>query len=86
MALTNYLSQSLIMTSVFFGGRGAQMGNVDKPGLWAITVAIWALQFVWSPLWLSRFEMGPFEWVSRCLTLGRRIPILKHQYRGRDAV
>jgi uncharacterized protein len=77
MAFTNYLSQSLIMTSIFFGGRGALMGKVDRPALWAIIIAIWALQLVWSPIWLSRFEMGPFEWVWRCLTLGRRVPILK---------
>lgn len=77
MAFTNYLTQSLIMTSIFYGGRGALMGEVDRPGLWAITIAIWAVQLTWSLLWLSRFEMGPFEWIWRCLTLGRRVPLVK---------
>jgi uncharacterized protein len=77
MAFTNYLTQSLIMTSIFYGGRGALMGDVDRPALWAIVVAIWGLQLIWSPLWLSRFEMGPFEWAWRCLTYGRRVPLLK---------
>jgi uncharacterized protein len=49
MAFTNYLSPSLIMTSIFYGGRGALMGEVDRPGLWAIVIAIWALQLIWSP-------------------------------------
>ncbi|MFT3763487.1 MAG: DUF418 domain-containing protein [Pseudoxanthomonas sp.] len=78
MAFTNYLMQSLIMTSIFYGGRGALMGEVDRPALWGIVFGIWILQMTWSPLWLSRFEMGPFEWGWRCLTHGRRIPFLKH--------
>ena len=77
MAFTNYLTQSIIMTTIFYGGRGGLMGQIDRPGLWAIVVGIWALQLVWSPLWLSRFEMGPFEWAWRCLTYGRRVPLLK---------
>ncbi|WP_158824556.1 DUF418 domain-containing protein [Granulicella sp. S156] len=31
----------------------------------------------WSSIWLSRFEMGPFEWAWRCLTYGRLVPFLK---------
>ena len=77
MAFTNYLTQSLIMTSIFYGGRGGLMGQVDRPALWAIVIAVWALQLTWSPWWLKRFEMGPFEWVWRCLTMGRRLPIRK---------
>jgi uncharacterized protein len=77
MAFTNYLTQSLIMTTIFYGGRGALMGEIDRPGLWAITVAVWTLQLIWSPLWLSRFEMGPFEWLWRCLTAGARMPFRK---------
>lgn len=77
MAFTNYLSQSIIMTTIFYGGRGALMGEVNRPGLWLITLAIWALQLIWSPLWLARFEMGPFEWVWRMLTIGKVIPFKK---------
>ena len=77
MAFTNYLTQSLLMTSIFYGGRGSLMGEVDRPGLWALTLAIWILQLIWSPLWLARFEMGPLEWAWRCLTLGRRVPLRK---------
>ncbi|KAF1005242.1 MAG: hypothetical protein GAK28_03494 [Luteibacter sp.] len=75
MAFTNYLTQSLIMTSIFYGGRGGWMGQVDRPVLWAIVVGVWCLQLIWSPLWMSRFDMGPFEWVWRCFTYGRRVPI-----------
>lgn len=71
MAFTNYLAQSVIMTAIFYGGRGLGLhGEVDRPGLAAITIAIWALQILWSRWWLDRFEMGPLEWVWRRLYRG----------------
>ena len=72
MAFTNYLTQSLIMTAIFYGGRG--------PGLfWQVTLAqdvplvigIWLVQLVWSPTWLSAFQYGPFEWIWRSLSFAR---------------
>lgn len=78
MAFTNYLTQSLIMASLFYMPWGPRLyGQVEPAGLWAIVLGVWALQLVWSPLWLSRFEMGPLEWVWRCLTYGRRFPFVK---------
>lgn len=69
MAFTNYITQSLIMTTIFWGGRGFGLfGQVDRPTLLAIVLAVWALQLVWSPLWLSRFQMGPLEWIWRRLS------------------
>ncbi len=71
MAFTNYLTQSLIMTVLFYGGRGLDLhGKVDRPGLAAITVAIWIVQILWSRWWMDRFEMGPLEWVWRRLYRG----------------
>ncbi|CAN5427370.1 DUF418 domain-containing protein [soil metagenome] len=78
MAFTNYLTQTIIMASIFYMPWGPHLyGHVEPAGLWAIVAAIWLLQLIWSPLWLSRFEMGPLEWVWRCLTYGRRVPLLK---------
>lgn len=69
MAFTNYIAQSVIMTTIFYGGRGFGLwGEVDRPTLWAIVLAVWAVQLIWSPLWLSRFKMGPLEWVWRRLS------------------
>ena len=71
MAFTNYLTQSLIMTAVFYGGRGLNLhGEVDRPGLAAITAGIWIVQILWSRWWMDRFEMGPLEWVWRRLYRG----------------
>ncbi|CAN5427529.1 DUF418 domain-containing protein [soil metagenome] len=77
MAFTNYLTQSIIMTSIFYGGRGGLMGEVDRPGLWAIVIAIWIVQLIWSTLWLSKFQMGPLEWVWRSLSYGRFVALRK---------
>ena len=78
MAFTNYLTQSLIMASLFYMPWGPRLYGQIEPGmLWAFIGGVWVLQLVWSPLWLSRFEMGPLEWVWRTLTYGRPAPLLK---------
>ena len=78
MAFTNYLTQTLIMTTIFYGGRGlGWFGHIGWPELWWVIGGVWVAQLVWSPLWLSVFAMGPLEWVWRCLTYGRRVPLTK---------
>lgn len=78
MAFTNYLTQSLIITAIFWGGRGlGLMGDLDRVGAMLCVLGVWALQIIWSPLWLSRFRMGPLEWVWRCLTHGQWVSIRK---------
>ncbi|AAK22699.1 membrane protein, putative [Caulobacter vibrioides CB15] len=72
MAFTNYLTQSLIMTTIFWSGRGLGLfGEFNRVELWGCVIAIWALQLIWSPLWLSRFSMGPMEWIWRRLAYGK---------------
>ncbi len=76
MAFTNYLTQTLIMTTIFYMPWGPRLfGQVDYPMQWAIVVGVWALQLIWSPLWLSKFTMGPFEWLWRRLSYGRDLPL-----------
>lgn len=76
MAFTNYLTQTLIMTTIAYGGRGlGWYGEIGWPEMWGIIGAVWVVQLIWSPLWLSVFRMGPIEWVWRCLTYRRWLPI-----------
>jgi uncharacterized protein len=78
MAFTNYLSQTLIMTTIFYGGRGlGWYGQIGWPEMWMVIGSVWAAQLIWSPLWLSVFQMGPLEWLWRCLTYKRMVPLLK---------
>jgi uncharacterized protein len=71
MAFTNYLSQTLICGLLFFGFGLGWYGTFNRPALLGVTLGIWALQLWWSPWWLTRFRMGPFEWVWRRLTYGK---------------
>jgi uncharacterized protein len=78
MAFTNYLTQTLIMTTIFYGGRGlGYFGEIGWPQMWLVIGAVWIVQLIWSPLWLSRFTMGPFEWVWRRLTYRRPVSLLR---------
>lgn len=79
MAFTNYLTQSILMTVLLYGGRGPGLyGKVDRPFLAAAVAAIWLLQILWSRWWMARFTMGPLEWLWRLAYRGpmplRRAP------------
>jgi uncharacterized protein len=72
LALTNYLMQSLIMTTIFWGGRGFGLyGALDRQSVMMIVPAVWMGQWLFSALWLRAFTMGPAEWVWRRLSYGR---------------
>ena len=75
MALTNYITQSLICSLVFYGHGLGLFEHVGGPGQVAIVAGIWALQLIWSPWWLARFRFGPFEWLWRSATYGKRQPM-----------
>ena len=76
MAFTNYLTQTLIMTTIAYGGRGlGWYGELGWPEMWQLIGAIWIVQLIWSPIWLHFFRMGPIEWIWRSLTYGRLLPI-----------
>ena len=80
MAFTNYLTQTLILATLFYLPWGFHwFGDpVWGPGqLWAAVGAVWIAQLIWSPMWLSVFQMGPLEWLWRCLTYGRLVAIRK---------
>ncbi|MGH8175885.1 MAG: DUF418 domain-containing protein [Steroidobacter sp.] len=79
MALTNYLSQSLICLFVFTGAGLALFGTLERHELYYVVGAIWIVQLVWSPLWLRHFRFGPAEWAWRSLTYWRRQPMRRMQ-------
>ncbi len=68
MALTNYLLQSLICTSIFYGYGLGYYGKISTGQGLILGVVIFILQVFFSRFWLSRFRFGPMEWLWRRLT------------------
>jgi uncharacterized protein len=76
MALTNYLAQTLSYLFIFYGFAGlGLMGRVGTSMCVPISLAIFAVQILYSRWWLARFRFGPCEWLWRTLTYGKRQPM-----------
>jgi uncharacterized protein len=72
MAFTNYLLTSIICAFVFYGFGFGLYGELRRHQLYYVVGAIWLLQLVVSPIWLSRYRFGPLEWLWRWLTYGAK--------------
>ena len=79
MALTNYLSQSVILSLIFYGHGLNLRSELDLFTVMAIVPGVWILQLVVSGLWLRHFAFGPVEWLWRCLTYGSRFSLRQQQ-------
>lgn len=67
MALTNYLLQTLICTTIFY--RFGLFMQFDRLHLLAFVLPVWAINLTFSLMWLRYFRQGPVEWLWRQLTL-----------------
>jgi uncharacterized protein len=75
MALTNYLMHTAVCVLIFDGWAGGQWDRWRFTELYGLVAAIWAVQLVLSPLWLSWLRFGPAEWAWRSLTYWRLEPM-----------
>ncbi|WP_044199226.1 DUF418 domain-containing protein [Hyalangium minutum] len=75
MALTNYLTQSVVSLCLYDGWGLGLVGKLPPSRCVALTMAVFALQIPFSHGWLSRFRFGPAEWLWRSLTYGRAQPM-----------
>jgi uncharacterized protein len=74
-ALSNYLLQSLICTTLFYGyGLGLYAKIGPAVGI-LIVVAIYSIQVPLSNWYVKRFRFGPAEWLWRTLTYGKLQPM-----------
>ena len=67
MALSNYLLQTLICTTLFY--RLDLFMKFDRLSLLAFVPAVWLVNLLFSVIWLRYFRQGPAEWLWRQLTL-----------------
>ena len=77
MALTNYLTQSIICVFVFFGVGLGYFGQWERWSQILVVIVIIAAQLAWSKPWLEKHRFGPFEWAWRTLSYRKRQPLLK---------
>lgn len=75
MALTNYLGQSLVMSLVANGYGLGFYGRLTHLQLMVVTLGVFLVLVVLSNWWLGRFRYGPLEWLWRCGTYWRWLPI-----------
>jgi uncharacterized protein len=72
MPLTNYLMQTALCTTLFYGWGFGLWGQVGPAAGLALALAIfWLIQVPWSRWWLSHHERGPMESLWARLTYGR---------------
>lgn len=71
MAFTNYLLQTVICTTIFYGHGLGIFGSVERYQQLLIVFAVWVFQLWLSPIWMRRFPYGPLEWLWRTLTYGQ---------------
>ncbi len=70
MAFTNYLLQTVLCTTIFYGHGFGLFASVERYQQLLIVFAVWALQLWLSPIWLRRYSHGPLERLWRTLTYG----------------
>jgi len=75
MALTNYLMQTLLCLVIFYGS--GQIGQTGPAKCLLIALVIYTAQVMLSTLWLTRFRMGPVEWLWRTMSYGKLQPLVR---------
>ena len=75
MALTNYLTQSLVLTFLAYGwGLGLAL-KLNGFQVLVISALLYVGQVFISGFWLSKFKYGPLEWIWRCITYWKLLSI-----------
>ena len=75
MALTTYLTQSLVCSLVFYGYGLGWYGQMPRAWQAAFALALFVAQVLFSHAWLARFRFGPVEWLWRSATYMRPQPM-----------
>lgn len=77
MALSNYIMQSLIGLFLFSSIGMALYETLSPVDTLLIAIAVFFVKIIISKIWLSYFRFGPLEWLWRCFTYKKILPIKK---------
>jgi uncharacterized protein len=75
MALTAYLLSGALGGLLFYGYGFAMLEDVGIGTINLVALALFASLAVLSHLWLTRFRLGPAEWLWRSLSRGSWQPL-----------
>lgn len=75
MSVTNYMAQSLIGVTLFYGFGGNFAAQLSFLQCLLVGLAIYAIQMIYSNWWMKGFYYGPVEWIWRILTWFRPVPL-----------
>lgn len=76
-ALSNYLAQSIIATSIMYWWGLGLFDQFSRAELLGLAAIIFTVQMIVSVLWLKVFRFGPVEWLWRSMTYFRPQPFLR---------
>ncbi|NIM51981.1 MAG: DUF418 domain-containing protein [Gemmatimonadales bacterium] len=74
-ALSNYLLQTIVCTTLFYGHGLGLFGQVSRVHQFLVCVAVWVFQVLVTLVWLRYFRFGPLEWLWRSATYLRFQPL-----------
>jgi uncharacterized protein len=75
MGLTTYLSQSAFGILLFYGLGFGLLGKIGVAAAVGASIAFYILQVLLARAWMTRFTLGPVEWLWRSLTYFRLQPL-----------
>ena len=68
MSLTNYITQSIVGSFVYFEFGLGLWNDLGKTGSFLMGIALLICQIMFCKLWLSHFKQGPFEYIWKKAT------------------
>lgn len=74
IALTSYLTQSVLCTTLCYSWGFRLYGTLDWREQVLVCLGVWTFCLVFAAVWTRRFSIGPVEWVWRSAIERRRLP------------
>ncbi|MFK1884701.1 DUF418 domain-containing protein [Bacteroides fragilis] len=79
MSVTNYMAQSIVGVSLFYGFGGNFAAEFNYLQSFLLGAAFCVIQIAYSNWWIKRFYYGPMEWLWRSLTWFQVVPLSRRK-------
>lgn len=79
MNVTNYMAQSIVGVSLFYGFGGNFAVEFNYLQSFLLGAAFCVIQIAYSNWWIKRFYYGPMEWLWRSLTWFQVVPLSRRK-------